>query len=102
MIFHPLWRAAVGDLPQRVARIEVDGRDAGPWWFDDGQSLKRWRHAGRADHLDVGLARLGLFHAVYRGVRPSGGPDVQESGLGIDGAAFPIHAAGTREGQSAF
>src|SRR5215475_14413484 len=102
MILHPLRRTAIRDLPERIARIQVDGGDPGPWRFDDRQSLDVWRHAGRADHLDVGLTRLWLFQPVDRGVGPRCGTDVQESGLGIKCTAFPVDTTRTGESESAF
>src|SRR5262249_49846372 len=39
---------------------------------------------------------------IHRGVGPRGGPDVQEPSLRIERTALPVHAARTRECQSAF
>src|SRR5262245_21740257 len=101
MILHPLRCAAVRDLPEPIACIEVDSGNSGPWRFNDGQPLDVWRHAGRPDHLDIGLASLGLLHTVHRSIRSRGGPDVQEPGFGIKRATFPVNAARTREREGA-
>src|SRR5262249_41223631 len=102
MILHPFRCAAVRDLPERIASIEVKGGDPGPWWCADGYPLQRRPHAARADHLDIGFSRLGLLHSVHRSFGPCGGSDVQEPGLGIKRATFPVHTARTWECEGAF
>ena len=102
MILHRWRRVAVDDLPDLVALVQVDGRDAIPWRLHNRQPLHRWSNAAGADHRKIRLTRLRFHHAVDGRIGSRGRGHIQVTGFGIERAAFPVGAAGTWKRQRAF